>query len=178
MATAAQQVDSAFNRANNYANSHSGQVSNFLSSLNTSIYQAPTFSLNWASLTAPSMPSMPAAPAMPAINFTMPSGQPGAFTEALPSLSISSFTELAPTLNIPAAPTLSYGVAPSIPAIGAVTVPDAPDVTMPALPTYLTLTPVAFGGVDLREDWLDKLETMPELQIVQPTPFSYALGPK
>lgn len=178
MATAAQQVDSAFNKATQYASSHSGQVASFLSSLNTSIYQAPTFSLTWSSIAAPSLPSMPAAPTMPAINFTMPSGEPGAFTESMPSFSVSTFTEAAPTLNIPVAPTLSYGAAPSIPAIGAVAVPDAPTVDMPALPTYLTLSPVAFGGVDLREDWLDKLETMPELQIVQPTPFSYALGPK
>lgn len=178
MATAAQQVDDAFSKATTYANSHSGQVASFLSSLNTSIYQAPTFSLTWNSIAAPSLPSMPAAPVMPTINFTVPGGEPGAFTEAMPSFSISTFSEAAPTLNIPTAPTLTYGTAPSIPAIGAVSVPNAPTVDMPSMPTYLTLTPVAFGGVDLREDWLDKLETMPELQIVQPTPFSYALGPK
>lgn len=178
MIGAAQQVDAAFNKATTYANQHSSQLSSFLSSLNTSIYQAPTFSLTWSSIAAPSMPSMPAAPAMPTINFTMPGGEPGAFTESMPSFSISTFSEAAPTLNIPTAPTLSYGAAPSIPAIGDVSVPDAPDVTMPALPTYLTLSPVAFGGVDLHEDWLTKLETMPTLEIVQPTPFSYALGPK
>lgn len=178
MATAAQQVDSAFNKATQYASSHSGQVASFLSSLNTSIYQAPTYSLTWTSIAAPSLPSMPAAPTMPTINFVMPGGQPDAFSESMPSFSISTFDEAAPTLTIPAAPTLTYGAAPSIPTIGAVTVPDAPDVVMPDLPTYLTLNPVAFGGVDLREDWLDKLETMPTLNIVQPTPFSYALGPK
>lgn len=178
MATATEQVNEAFNKANNYANTHSAQLTGFLASLQSSVYQAPTFSLTWSNVAAPALPAMPAAPSMPSIEFMVPGGSPDALNEALPSLSISTFSEVAPTLSIPTAPTLSYGVAPSIPAIGAVSVPDAPDVTMPALPTYLTLTPVAFGGVDLREDWLDKLETMPELQIVQPTPFSYALGPK
>ena len=177
MTTYSEVVD-AFDRAEIYATQHTASLTAFTNALQANLYQAPTYSFSWNSLAAPALPAMPAAPTMPTIDFQMPTGEPGQFTEAAPSFGISSFTEVAPTLNLPTAPTLSYGATPSIPTVAAVSVPNAPTVTMPDLPTYLTLTPVTFGGVDLREDWLLKLETMPELQIVQPTPFSYALGPK
>lgn len=178
MPTPAEQVDSVFSQAVGYANAAKTALASFTTSLDAALYTPPSYSFNWSTIAPPTLPTLPNAPVMPTILFNDPGGQPMALTEDIPTLTIADFTELAPSLTIPNAPTISYGAVPAVPAVGTVDVPVAPTVTMPALPTYLTLNPVTFSGLNLREDLLAKLETIPTLDIVSPTPYSYALGPK
>jgi hypothetical protein len=42
---------------------------------------------------------------------------------------------------------------------------------------FLSLTTHSFGGVNLHEDWLDKLDDMPELQLLEPAPFEFKRAP-
>ncbi|WP_082794264.1 hypothetical protein [Thauera humireducens] len=170
------EVSEAFDRAYRYAELSQSNMSSFTAALNSSIYSPPTISMTWNSIAAPSLPSMPVAPSMPTISFAVPGGQPTELSIDMPGITIDDFTETAPTLTLPTAPTLSYGAVPTVPSAADVAVPAAPVVTMPAEPTYLSLSTVSFAGVDLHEDWLARLEDMPTLTLVSPTPFSYARG--
>lgn len=172
------EVSEAFDRAYRYAESSRSAMSSFTAALNASIYSPPTISMTWNSIAAPSLPAMPIAPSMPTISFAVPGGQPTELSIDMPGITIDDFTETAPTLTLPDAPTLSYGSVPTVPSAADVAVPVAPVVTMPAEPTYLSLSTVSFAGVDLHEDWLARLEDMPTLTLVSPTPFSYARGPE
>lgn len=61
-----------------------------------------------------------------------------------------------------------------------VTIPDAPDppdVNLPDAPAFLALSTHQFGGVNLHEDWLAKLDDMPELQLLEPPPFEFKRAP-
>lgn len=172
------EVSEAFDRAYRYAELSQSNMSSFTAALNSSIYSPPTISMTWNSIAAPDLPAMPVAPSMPTINFAVPGGQPTELSIDMPGITIDDFTETAPTLTLPAAPTLYYGSVPTVPSAADVAVPVAPVVTMPAEPTYLSLSTVSFAGVDLHEDWLARLEDMPTLTLVSPTPFSYARGPE
>ena len=177
MASAAELVNQSFTRAQSYASSAQSSLNGFTTALSASIYSPPTINVQWNSLAAPALPSLPSVPAMPAIAFAAPTA-PGDWSLAEPSINISDFNELAPVLDMPSAPVLSYGVAPTIPSVGAVSVPHAPTLTEVALPTYLSLRTPAFGGVDLHQDYLDKLDDIPTLDLVAPTPYSYVAGQK
>lgn len=172
------EVSEAFDRAYRYAELSQSNMSSFTAALNSSIYSPPTISMTWNSIAAPDLPAMPVAPSMPTISFAVPSGQPTELTIEMPGVVIDDFTEVAPTLTLPTAPTLSYGAAPTVPTAGDVEIPTAPVVSFPSAPTYLTLNSVSFSGVDLHEDWLVRLEDVPTLTLVSPTPFSYARGPE
>ncbi len=178
MATAAEQVNSVFGTARTYATEFALQTESFTQALASSIYAPPTISLTWNSIAPPSLPDIPNAPTMPTIQFLAPGGRPSELLLDTPSVTIDDFTEVAPTLTLPAAPTLSYGAVPTVPSPDAVTLPTAPTLTFPTAPTYLSLSAVSFGGINLHEDWLTKLENMPELALVAPTPYSYAPGPE
>jgi hypothetical protein len=115
---------------------------------------------------------------MPVIEYREPDNSPGEFSEVLPGLAIDAAIPPVPELEFPDAPTLSYGLVPTIPTVRDVAVPDAPEVDIPDLPTFLTLTPVSFGGVNLHEDWLAGLAAMPTLDLLEPTAYSYAHGPE
>ena len=95
-----------------------------------------------------------------------------------PDIVIDDFTEAAPSLYLPSAPTVSYGPTPVVPAVGTVALPDDPVLVDVALPTFLSLNTPTFGGVDLHYDYLNKLENIPTLELVQPTPYHYARGPE
>jgi hypothetical protein len=178
MSTPAEQVESAFNRAASYAEQARSQMSSFLAALDSSIYTPPTLSVTWESLAAPTLPALPTAPTLPTIEFTAPGGQPAPLALSEPTIEIADFTDSAPTLTLPTAPTVSYGAAPTIPAIGDVTVPSAPTISTPAAPTYLAISTVTTPTIDLREDWLTQLETIPTLNLLEPTPYSYTRGPE
>lgn len=105
------------------------------------------------------------------------SGDPGSRTFTPVNVTIDSFDDRAPSLNLPSAPTLNYGRAPTIPDVGTVAVPDAPTLAEVAVPRYLSLNTPTFAGVDLHYDFLSKLEDIPTLDLVAPTPYSYARGP-
>lgn len=178
MATPAEQVGSTFSLAQSYALSAQSKVNSFTSQLQNTIYAAPTLSYTWSTITPPSLAAMPNIPAMPDILFNTPAGQPTALNLAAPTIAIDDFTETAPVLSLPAAPVVSYGNVPTVPDIGTVEMPDAPTITLPGMPVFLPISSVSFAGVDLHEDWLERLETIPELTLVEPTPYSYTQGPE
>ena len=170
-------VADCFDRAEQYATEARSQVAGFLSSLDDAIYVPPTVSLTWNSIAPPTLPDIPAAPDMPAITVNMPTGAPDPLAIAAPTIDIDDFTESAPSISIGSAPVLSFGAAPTVPSITTPSMPTADAVVLPDTPDYLTLSVVSFGGVDLHEDWLDKLDTIPEFSVLAPTPYSYSVGP-
>lgn len=178
MATPAEVVNSSFTLAQSYASAATTQLTAFTQALNDSIYAPPTISVTWNTLPAPTLQTMPGAPTMPDIEFHDPGGTPNALNESIPEMHIDNFNETAPTINLPDAVSPTYGAVPAIPAVANVPVPTAPTLSMPSAPSFLSLSTVAFSGVDLREDWLDRLESIPELVLSEPTPYSYALGPE
>lgn len=83
-----------------------------------------------------------------------------------------------PVLVLPEPPVLEFGTAPTIPSVGSVDIPTAPTLDVVTPPTYLTLNTPTFSGIDLHTDYLDKLDNIPTLSLVEPTPYTYALGPE
>ena len=177
MASAAELVNQSFSNAQNYAATAQQALTGFTNALSASIYAPPTISVTWASLAAPTLPSLPSVPTMPTIAFAAPTA-PGEWALAEPVITVDDFTELSPTLNLPNAPTVTYGTAPSVPSVANVAVPDAPTLAAVSVPTYLGLSTPTFAGVDLHTDYLTKLDNIPTLDLVAPTPYSYARGPE
>lgn len=175
MATPAEVVSSAFTNATNYASSAQTSLSAFTTALNAVAYTAPSLSVTWNSIAAPTLPSLGTVPTMPTIAFSAPTS-PTALVLDAPTVAIDSFTEVAPTLTMPTAPTLSYGTVPTIPDVAAITMPTAPTLVMPTAPTFLTLTTPTFAGIDLHQSYLDKLDAIPMLTLVAPTAYSYTPG--
>lgn len=178
MSSAGNEVSAAFNNASIYARDATRELNGFLDALNASVYSPPSISLAWNTIESPEIPGMPNAPSMPSIEFRTPSGAPSSLSLSEPNINIDSFNEVAPTLNLPAPPVVSYGTAPTVPGAAEVAVPSAPNIALPSEPTYLSLSTVSFSGVDLREDWLSRLEDVPTLALVSPTPYSYTPGPE
>lgn len=178
--SAAELVNSTFALAKDYADAAEAKLATFTQALETSIYAPPTLSVTWQTLPPPTLEQAPAAPAMPNIAYNPANvgGTPAPLAEAIPDIDIPEFTDTLPPLVFPAAPAINYGVVPTVPAVGNVPVPAAPSVSMPGAPTFLELKTVAFSGVNLREDWLDKLQDAPQLEILAPTPYSYKRGPE
>lgn len=175
MATSAELVTQQFERAKTYADNAISQVNAFSSQLNTTFFNAPTISVAWNDLAPPTLPSMPSDPQAPEIGFAAPM-LPTPLELNSPTITPLAFTEIAPTLTIPTAPTVSYGVAPTIPSVGAVSIPTAPTLSTVATPNYLALSTPTFAGVDLRPDLQAQLTTIPTLNLVAPTPYSYAVN--
>ena len=171
------QVDRILDASVYYASQAEVKLNSFTAALESTLYTAPVLNIAWTSLADPEYALVNPAPDLTAVTFSAPT-EPT--LQALPSVTISidDFTEVAPTLPSISAPTVSIGTAPSVPAVGAVSIPDAPTIDVVALPSYLALSTPTFAGVDLHLDWLDKLDEIPELSLVSPTPFSYALGPE
>lgn len=161
-----------------YANSVLASAQAYISRLASLSYSAPTISVTWNSLVPPTLPAVPDVPDMPVIEFNTPTPEPAPLNIAEPTYNISDFGETSPTLNLPATPVLNYGTAPLIPDVAEVTVPTSPVVTMPPEPTYLALNTITFSGLDLHEDWLDRLEDIPTLTLASPTPFTYTPSPE
>lgn len=178
MAAGSEYVADAFSKATQYASAADSQLRSFTAALDNSIYAPPTISVAWNSIAPPTLDELPAVPDMPAIVVSMPDDTPASLVIAEPSITIDDFTEDAPTLTFDAAPTISYGTMPTIPGVSDVALPVAEAIVMPDAPTYLGLTTVSFAGLDMHEDWLTQLETIPSLSLVEPTPYSYARGPE
>lgn len=179
MASTAELVNDTFALAQTYASAAETKLSTFASALEGFSYAPPTLSVNWQTLPAPEFDPTPDMPDMPTIEFNQGSigPTPGTVSEDIPAIDIPEFSDVLDPLHMPDQPTLSYGAMPSIPSVGTVVVPDAPVVTLPDAPTYLSLSTVTFGGVDLREEWLQRLENAPELELLAPTPYQYTRGP-
>ena len=168
----------SYERSVALADSAMSKLASFQKAFTDSIYEPPTVSVRWETLAAPNLPPVPALPNVPEVNFTMPTGEPLGLVDAeLPNMEIDNFSFRPPEMNFGEAPELNIGTVPILPTIRDVAVPDAPVVDLPSTPEFLTLTTHTFGGVNLRESWLDKLDDIPELNILEPTPFSYQRGP-
>lgn len=176
----AAQVDRIFDKAERYAKAAESGLRGFTAQLERIDYEPPISAdgFKWDDVKPPVFDPGPQKPEMPPIEFKEPSGVPTDLAEELPDIEIDKFTELAPGVNMPIAPSLSYGSVPSVPSVGVVTVPDAPLLVMPDTPGYMTINTVSFGGVDLHENWLTRLEDTPTLTLASPTPYSYVAGPE
>ncbi len=171
-------VTGQFAQAQNYANTAQTQVASFLETLNTAAaYTVPTIDVTWNSIAAPDSVAMPAEAVLDAVTYEEPT-LPDAFTPEMVTVDAISFTEPAPSTSFPVAPTITVGTMPTIPEVGDVTLPTSPTLTMPDAPALLSLDTPTFGGIDLHEDWLTKLEDIPTLSLVEPTPYSYSVGPE
>lgn len=166
----------AYNRSIDLANSSKSELGAFTDALNASIYSPPSLSVQWASLAPPTIPDVPAMPETPAIVFHEPGNVPTDVDGTMDALVVDDFTAVAPTLNFGPTPVLSFGSVPSVPSVQDVAIPSAPTVNLPDVPQYLTLSTPTFGGINLHEEWLDKLDTIPELTLIEPTPFDYTPG--
>lgn len=177
MASPADQVASLFGRASGFASGAKSDAAQFLQALNSSIYSPPTLSVTWTSLAAPILPDMPAAPSLPSIVFSVPGDRPSALTASMPNIVIDTLVEDAPEITLPTAPELAYGDVPDVPGIGVVSVPSAPTLVLPEAPAMLSLSSLTTPTINLREDWLDNLGSVPTLELLEPTPYSYNPGP-
>lgn len=173
MQTPYERVSAQFDLAREYAADASAKVDEFSATLNSSVYVAPAIDVTWVDPTLDALPAMPSEPTTPTITFEAPT-EPTALTLVEPVIDISTFTESAPTLSFPVAPTISYGTAPTIPSITSPTVPDAPILDVVTVPTLLTLSTPTFSGVNLPS--AAALATIPTLDLVAPTPYSYSVG--
>ena len=170
-------VEDAYNRSVELAESAKDQMGTFIDKLNASIYAPPTVSVTWQTLPAPTLASIPNMPTVPEIAFNAPGAVPSAFNESLGEVQIDDFDVPVPTLTAGPAPEVNFGTVPTLPDIRDVAVPDAPVVVLPDTPELLSLTTHTFGGINLHEDWLDKLDEIPELSILAPTKLQYSRGP-
>lgn len=169
-------VEDKYTRSVELAAEARARVNDLHDALINGLYPAPTVNVRWDSLAAPVLDEVPDLPALPSVEYTEPSGRPTPLAESLPSVQIDDFDEQMPTLNFGTAPTLTIGQAPALPELRDVAIPDAPDVVLPDAPQFLQLQTHTFGGVNLREEWLDKLDEIPELSILAPTRFEYTPG--
>ena len=169
-------VNDKYQRSIGYANAALTAVNSFQQALNLSIYQPPTFDLKWQTVAPPTLMPIPNVPTIAPASFNMPGGMPSALSEELGAVDIDDFTVIPPVLDFGQAPDISIGQVPSLPAIRDVPIPDAPDVVLPDAPQFLALQTHTFGGIDLREGWLDKLDELPELSVLEPAPFQYRPG--
>lgn len=195
MATPAEVVADVLSNAEAYASTAETKLTSFTNALNNAIYAAPTFTVTWTAIDAPTSLSMPAVPAsMSSLEAefewdsdgSIAASKPGSLSVAAPSIVIDDFTEVAPVLDFGTQPVLDFGTKPTldfgskpvVPAITDVTVPDAPSIVLPSTPSYLALTTPTFAGVDLHSAFLTNLETVPSLTLVAPTPYTYSPGPQ
>ncbi len=176
--SAAEIVNDKYDRSIELANAATSAVERFQTALNNSLYLPPTVSVKWQTLAAPNLPPIPDIPPLPNINLVIPPNMPGALDATMGNVQIDDFDVPEPALNFPAAPDMVVGRAPTVPEVRDVAIPNAPVVALPDVPEFLALQTHTFGGINLHEDWLDKLDEIPELSIMQPVPFSYSPGAK
>ncbi len=169
-------VQDKYDRSIDLADAATQAVNGFQEALNASIYQPPTISVQWQTLAAPNLPPIPDLPDLPEINLQAPTGEPSALDATVGNVQIDDFDIVMPELNFPAAPNLTIGQAPVLPQVRDVAIPDAPTIVLPDAPAFLSLQTHSFGGINLHEDWLDKLDDIPTLSILQPAPFAYSPG--
>lgn len=172
----AELVQDKYAKSVSLADAATSAVNGFQEALNNSIYQPPTISVQWSTLAAPQLPTVPDLPQLPQIALNIPDGMPTALTAGMVDVTIDDFSVSPPSMDFGDVPALTIGAAPALPQVRDVVVPDAPDVDLPDAPAFLTLQTHTFGGVDLHEEWLDKLEQIPALSILQPAPFTYRPG--
>lgn len=177
MTSPAAQVAASFTQAKTYADSAMSHLDGFTSALNAAVYAAPSLSMSGVMPAMPPLRELPALPAFEEIPFTPPANPPLNALPDLPDLDVPEFAERAPEVSYPVRPTLNYGNAPVIPTIGEVAMPNAPALDAIATPDYLALSVVEMDAVNLRSDYLAKLENIPTMELLKPAPYSYTRGP-
>ncbi|BCX53858.1 MULTISPECIES: hypothetical protein [Comamonas] len=171
-------VQDKYERSIDLANQALSETKSMQDALNASIYTPPTISVRWGTIAAPNLPDLPDLPELPQVGFITPGDMPAALDLAsLPDVEVPSFDLQPPAMDFGAAPDLVIGQAPALPQMREVAIPDAPDVSLPDAPEFLSLTTHSFGGVNLHEDWLDRLDDVPELQLLEPAPFEFKRAP-
>ena len=158
------------------ANSLKSEMSGFLDGLRQSIYAPPSVNVTWQTVAAPTIATIPNMPSLPSADLGAFGSEPGALSANLGEVTIDDFTATPPALPDRALPEINFGTVPVLPTVNDVAVPVAPTVTLPTVPTMLTLSTHTFGGIDLHEDWLDKLDDIPTLSVLAPTKLSYTRG--
>lgn len=171
-------VDDMYQRSVVLADEARADQEEFLEALREAIPTAPQFSVQLQELPAPTLAAIPNMPSMPALVFQTPPGAPGSFDVVMDDVVIDDFNVVPPTLTARSAPDIVFAPVPTIPDPRDVTVPNAPVITLPAVPQMLTLTQHTFGGLDLHEEWLDKLEDIPALSLLAPQKLQYTPGQK
>ncbi|TYK74368.1 hypothetical protein FSY45_19610 [Comamonas sp. Z1] len=171
-------VQDKYERSIDLANQALSETKSMQDALNASIYTPPTISVRWGTIAAPNLPDLPDLPELPQVGFTTPGDMPAALDlGSLPDVEVVGFDLQPPAMDFGVAPDLVIGQAPALPQMREVAIPDAPDVSLPDAPEFLSLTTHSFGGVNLHEDWLDRLDDVPELQLLEPAPFEFKRAP-
>lgn len=171
-------VQDKYERSIDLANQALSETKSMQDALNASIYTLPTISVRWGTIAAPNLPDLPDLPELPQVGFTTPGDMPAALDlGSLPDVEVVGFDLQPPAMDFGAAPNLVICQAPALPQMREVAIPDAPDVSLPDAPEFLSLTTHSFGGVNLHEDWLDRLDDVPELQLLEPAPFEFKRAP-
>ncbi|CAM4266454.1 Outer membrane protein TolC [Comamonas aquatilis] len=171
-------VQDKYDRSVVYAEQALLETKSMQDTFNSLIFQTPTISVQWGTIAAPTLPVVPDLPTLPQVSFVTPGDMPGALDLAgLPDVEVVGFDLQPPAMDFGTAPNLVIGQAPALPQMREVAIPDAPDVQLPDAPAFLALTTHTFGGVDLREDWLARLDDTPELHLLEPAPFEFKRAP-
>jgi len=171
-------VQDKYERSIDLANQALSETKSMQEAFNALLPTTPVISVRWGTIAAPNLPDLPDLPELPQVGFITPGDMPAALDLAsLPDVEVPSFDLQPPAMDFGAAPDLVIGQAPALPQMREVAIPDAPDVSLPDAPEFLSLTTHSFGGVNLHEDWLDRLDDVPELQLLEPAPFEFKRAP-
>ena len=183
MAGPAEQVNSVFSQAQDYAASAQGLLGEYLGALNNEKYTPINYDITWK--TPEPLPAPPQKPQRPpriseaAFSYRPPNSKPGPLNEEAPNDPDIPPVPNLRIVNIPEpGETTIPELIPEIPDIGTVPIPGAPNVTFGAMGALMSISSIQAPSIDLREDWLQRLENMPTLEILQPVPYSYARGPE
>ncbi|OAD83918.1 hypothetical protein ATN89_12140 [Comamonas thiooxydans] len=171
-------VQDKYERSIDLANQALSETKSMQEAFNALLPTTPVISVRWGTIAAPNLPDLPDLPELPQVGFTTPGDMPAALDlGSLPDVEVVGFDLQPPTMDFGAAPDLVIGQAPALPQMREVAIPDAPDVSLPDAPEFLSLTTHSFGGVNLHEDWLARLDDVPELQLLEPAPFEFKRAP-
>lgn len=171
-------VQDKYERSIDLANQALSETKSMQEAFNALLPTTPVISVRWGTIAAPNLPDLPDLPELPQVGFTTPGDMPAALDlGSLPDVEVVGFDLQPPAMDFGAAPDLVIGQAPALPQMREVAIPDAPDVSLPDAPEFLSLTTHSFGGVNLHEDWLARLDDVPELQLLEPAPFEFKRAP-
>ncbi len=182
MASAAEQVDAVFSDARGFADAAESNLSGYLGALNEIDYAPIQYDIKWeipeSIPDAPERPERPPRIGASEFEFKPPKGGvPQTLIEEIPKTQLNTSIPELRVFDIPDIAQPDYPLeVPIIPEVGTVQIPDAPQVDFGVMPAMMQLNTIAAPSINLREDWLSRLERVPTLEIVQPTPYSYALG--
>lgn len=179
-------VEQQFAKASQYGQTAASAASSMASSLQSAVFSAPTINMSWTSPAGatPNAPTMPEGFNEAGVTWTAPS-VPNAFTEAAPSITIDAIDVTIDDYAGSSAPSVNTGGMPATVTLDLTSVnsqiatanSNLPVLSNPSLPTLLTFNSVAMPNVDLHAGMLTRLDTIPELTLVEPTPYSYTPNP-